>query len=170
MCDLAELLMVEHTSIRLLSNFLYGKDSLEIFEGFNDYLVKDHVEIEEKILFPVIVDVDYEDKDQFKATVERIKNDHRLIETLATNLIKWKRDGDDDKFMLRLPLFYKTLTDHNSSEEELIFPRWKNIDPELQKDALKEAISIIDTVNRDLYVRVTGISKDFIYYISGNTR
>jgi len=46
MTDLSELLMVEHSAIRILSRVVYGKESLEAFEDFNEYLVKDHVEVE----------------------------------------------------------------------------------------------------------------------------
>ncbi|CAC11184.1 hypothetical protein [Thermoplasma acidophilum] len=165
MTDLSELLMVEHSAIRILSRVVYGKESLEAFEDFNEYLVKDHVEVEEKILFPVIVDFDWEDRKGFEQTVNRIKADHKLIETLAENMLKWKRSGNDDLYNLRMPLFYKTLTDHNLSEEDQIFPRWKKLEAETRENALKEAMDIILDTGLDRYSRNTGISREFLAYI-----
>ncbi|WP_297216378.1 hemerythrin domain-containing protein [Thermoplasma sp.] len=165
MADLSELLMVEHSAIRLLAKVSYGKESLDIFEDFNDYLVKDHVEVEERILFPAITDFEWEDRKEFEKTVNRIKADHKLIETLADNLIKWKRSGDEDLFKLRLPLFYKTLTEHNLSEEDQIFPRWKRIDDEVRDITLREALDLIEETGIERYSRNTGISKEFIAYI-----
>lgn len=165
MVDLAELLMVEHTSIRLISKYSHEMRSLDNFIIFNDYLVNDHVEVEEKILFPLVVDYDWADRKEFESTVNRIKSDHRLIETLAGNLIKWKETGRDDLVVLRLPLFFKTLADHNASEDAQVFPRWASLDSEDKMSALKEALDIIESNSEALYSKVTGISNDMLNYI-----
>ena len=165
MADLAELLMMEHASIRVISFSSHGMDSLDNFVVFNNYLKNVHIDVEEKILFPLVVDFDWADRKEFEATVNRIKSDHRLIETLAENLIKWKESGKEELIALRLPLFYKTLTDHNNSEEGQIFPRWVYLDSENTRSALREALSVIESNSEELYEKVTGISHDLLDYI-----
>jgi len=80
-------------------------------------------------------------------------------------MLKWKRSGNDDLYNLRMPLFYKTLTDHNLSEEDQIFPRWKKLEAETRENALKEAMDIILDTGLDRYSRNTGISREFLAYI-----
>lgn len=44
--------MFEHSSIRVVFREKKTDVSVDFFRGFNDYLVNDHVAVEEKILFP----------------------------------------------------------------------------------------------------------------------
>ncbi len=161
--DLSEFLMMEHSDIRIIINtdFLHEIDN---FKTFTDFLVSDHINIEEKIYFPVILDKDWDDIEQFKKNVERVKNDHKLLETLAGNMINWKKNGKDDLFNLRLPLFYKTLEYHNNFEEDFIFSRWKHIEKNITQNAMEEALSAVEDLD-DKYLVFSGLSNNFKKYM-----
>jgi hemerythrin superfamily protein len=160
--DLSEFLMMEHADIRILINtgFLNNVDN---FKAFNDFLVVDHISIEEKVYFPVILDNDWEDKSEFSKLVERVINDHKLLETLYKNMM-----ARDNLFGLRLPLFYKTLQEHNNFEEANIFSRWKFIDINIRQNALDNAISIVNSLD-DKYLVFSGFSKKFKEYIENKS-
>lgn len=115
--DLSEFLMMEHSDIRLIINTGFLKE-INNFRLFNDFLVHGHITVEEKVYFPTILDYDCEDEINFSELVKRVKNKHKLLETLSTNMI-----NRDNLFNLRLPLFCKMLEYHNSLEEQSIFSR-----------------------------------------------
>lgn len=158
--DLAELLMVEHSGIRIVAenNLLQNTDA-ELID-FNKFLLNIHVKIEESIVFPLLK----ENNKDMTIPIDRLTADHKLIETLFNNLYKWKI-SENPLFELRLPLFYKTLTEHNSLEERSIFPLWKNIDKEEKIISMKNAHEIIDSNDVDNYIKQTGVSKEMLKYI-----
>ncbi len=166
MADLAELLMFEHSSIRVVSREAKNDIAFDFFTGFNDYLVNDHVAVEEKILFPVIVDNDWADRQEFAKTVSRILADHKLIETLANNIIRWHESGNEDLYKRRMPDFFMILTDHNLSEEDQVFPRWKLVDETRRYGAIRDAIELIQSTDENNYFDKTGISAELIKYIA----
>ncbi len=161
--DLSEFLMVEHSEIRVIVNtgFLNKVDN---FKTFTEFLLADHINIEENIYFPIMVDNDWNDKEEFKKIVERVKNDHKLIETLAKNIMKWKDKGNENLFNLRLPLFYKTLEDHNNYEEDHIFSRWLLLEQGIRQNAMADALSIVQELD-DKYLIFSGLSINFKQYM-----
>ncbi len=164
--DLSEFLMMEHSDIRIMVNTGFLNE-INNFKSFSDFLIVDHINIEEKIYFPVIIDNDWEDKQEFQKIVERVKNDHKLLETLAKNLISWKENGNENLFNLRLPLFYKTLKDHNNYEEDHIFSRWISLENSTRQDAMDDALLIVQELD-DKYMVFSGISSNFRQYIKNH--
>ncbi len=158
--ELVELLMVDHSDIRIIANNnLLQKNNAELID-FNKFLLNIHVNIEENIVFPLLKE---NNKDMIKL-IDRLIADHKLIETLFNNLYKWKT-SENPLFELRLPLFYKTLEDHNSREESDVFPLWKNIDNEDKIISMKNAYEIIESNDVDNYIKETGISRQMLKYI-----
>ncbi len=152
--------MVEHSGIRIIAdNNILEKNSAELID-FNQFLLNIHVNIEENIVFPALK----ENNENAVKLVDRLIADHKLLETLFNNLYKWKV-SENPLFEVRLPLFYKTLTDHNSLEESDVFPLWKNIDSEEKKISMKNAHEIILSNNIENYIKETGISEKMMKYI-----
>lgn len=165
MGDIAEILMTEHACIRHIRDNFTLEDNGDLFVDFVDYLKLCHIEIEEKVLVPVLKEILDGDKLVFSKTVERIMADHRLLETLAQNIIKWREGPNFDIVKERSPLFFKLLVEHNNSEEVSIFPNWKNIDPIQDRDTVSQSKSIIESFGIRRYERITGISVEFLDYI-----
>lgn len=164
MADLAELLMVEHVAIRHISRSLEKDFKLEDFEAFQRYLGECHIIIEEKLLVPALEQFDWADSDSFTRETERIMADHRLLKTLAGNLISWHEKDQKETFAVRLPLYIELLSGHNYREELSVFPRWRHISADEKSDVLKEARDLILDFGKEDYHRITGISdKGFEY-------
>jgi hemerythrin superfamily protein len=120
--DSISVLLFEHSVIRILSRnpieYWYTK-----FNDFNDFVINCHARHEDEIVFPKLIAA-YEDED-FRKTVMRVSADHRLIATLGGNISNWLAKGDHELLRTRIPLYLKVLLEHNSSEEQLLFKRWK---------------------------------------------
>ncbi|WMT50442.1 MAG: hemerythrin domain-containing protein [Ferroplasma sp.] len=155
--DAVELLMIDHSALRIKSE---DHEIINMME-FRIFLMDIHVGIEEKIVFPELLTLgDYETK----KSIDGMIADHKLLDKLYTNLMKWK-SGENPLYEERVPLFYKTLTFHNSREEKLVFPLWKKLEPEIAENDIKAALEIIESSGIDIYMRETGISDDMIKYI-----
>ena len=100
----------------------------------------------------------------YRKTIDTLIADHKLLDKLYGNLLKWKEE-ENPLYTNRLPLFYKTLTYHNSQEEKLVFPAWKHVEKEQAERALKEAHDIIESAGLDTYMKETGVSREMINYI-----
>lgn len=165
--DVVEVLMTEHSAIRHISNnFKFDSESSD-FQVFVEYLKKCHIEIEERVFVPVIKDVYDGKKMDLIRNVDRIMADHRLLETLASNIIKWKDEENFDILKTRVPLFFKLLQDHNNSEEDSLFTYWKDIEDNVKKNTMTEVGNIIESFGLGSYSTITGISKDFFSYVFG---
>ena len=152
--------MVEHSGIRIIADHnILEKSSAELID-FNQFLLNIHVNIEESIVFPVLK----ENNETVVKLVDRLIADHKLLETLFNNLYKWKV-SENSLFEVRLPLFYKTLTDHNSLEENEVFPLWRDIGDEEKTISMKNAHEIILSNNIENYIKETGISEKMMKYI-----
>ncbi|MCL6015031.1 MAG: hemerythrin domain-containing protein [Candidatus Thermoplasmatota archaeon] len=163
--DVVEVLMTEHSAIRHISNnFKFDSESSD-FQVFVEYLKKCHIEIEERVFVPVIKDVYDGKKMDLIRNVDRIMADHRLLETLASNIIKWKDEENFDILKTRVPLFFKLLQDHNNSEEDSLFTYWKDIEDNVKKNTMTEVGNIIESFGLGSYSTITGISKDFFSYV-----
>ena len=155
--DAVELLMIDHSALRIKSE---DREIINMME-FRIFLMDIHVGIEEKVVFPELVLLG---NSETKKTIESLIADHKLLDKLYSNLIKWK-SGENPLYEQRIPLFYQTLTFHNSQEEKLVFPLWKNLEPEVAKNDIKTALEIINASGVDTYMKETGISADMIKYI-----
>ena len=155
--DAVELLMIDHSALRIKSE---DREIINMME-FRIFLMDIHVGIEEKVVFPELVLLG---NSETKKTIDSLIADHKLLDKLYSNLIKWK-SGETPLYEQRIPLFYQTLTFHNSQEEKLVFPLWKNLEPEVAKNDIKTALEIINASGVDTYMKETGISADMIKYI-----
>ncbi len=166
MASLVEILTVEHLAISR-TGVIRGSYDPEGFVSFRAYMKECHIEIEEKICFPILEAYPFNDAKTFSANVERIKADHKLIDTLAGNIIKWSNDGKTEMLEGRLPLFYKLLTEHNTEEENDLFPRWDSIDSQILRSSSKDAMSIIDSFGRKEYMKIIGYNDSSFSYFFG---
>ncbi len=164
MADAVEILMMEHQSIRHISKYL-KQDSLTDFSEFHDYLRSVHIEIEEKIVFPVIYESIPESRPDVRREIDQIKADHKLIQTLAGNIVKWMEDQNTELVHERFPLYFRLLKEHNLNEDRLVFPWWKGIDGERIRTARREIASIIDAFGRERYLNIQEISPEQFDYI-----
>ena len=163
--DVVEVLMTEHTAIRNISgNLMIDSDSSD-FQLFVEYLKKCHIEIEEKVFVPVMKQVYNGENADLIKNIDRIMADHKLLETLATNIIKWKNEENSEILKNRVPMFFRLLQDHNNSEEDSLFAYWKNIESEVKKNTVTEVGNIIESFGLNAYSGVTGISRDFFSYV-----
>lgn len=164
MLDLVEILLGEHLAIKGVSAGS-GSQRLDKLRDFHEYLVECHVEIEEKILFPLLYEHSWDDSLPYRSTIDRIISDHRLIDTLGKNLIKWAESGDTERFRNRIPLYFRLLIEHNEREEATVFGRWKKIGTDDAAGARKDAVNLIHTFGERRYMRVTGLTEDAFNYI-----
>lgn len=155
--DAVELLMMDHSALRIRSE---RNEFVNMME-FRIFLMDIHVSVEEKVVFPELVALG---DSETKKTVESLIADHKLLDKLYSNLIKWK-SGENPLYEQRIPLFYQTLTFHNSQEEKLVFPLWKSLEPEKAREDVKSALEIIGSAGIDIYKKETGISTEMIKYI-----
>lgn len=164
MMDVAEVLMLEHQSIRHISKYL-KIESPQDFDEFHSYLKNVHIVVEENIVFPNVLEKIPDGRKDVKLAVEQIKADHKLIDTLAGNLAKWVQSENTELIKERYPLYFRLLKDHNMNEDHLIFPWWKELELREYRSALKEVVGIIDSFGRERYLHIMEISPDQFEYM-----
>lgn len=162
MADLAEILMVEHAAIRHIRKGMESDPDYSRLDAFHDYLQNCHIEIEERILFPAIIEISGSD---FREEARRIMADHKLIQALFTNLSKWYESQDMEKFHARFPMFFSLLQEHNDREDSSVFPHWASIGKAALSQAKKEAASIISSFGMKSYLEVTGLTESGYVYL-----
>jgi hemerythrin superfamily protein len=165
MSDLVELLMVEHSAIRHISKYISfnGGDDLS---GFHEYLKNVHIELEEKIVFPLLMSTnDGRDKDLL-TTIDQLKVDHKSIDDLAENISGLWAKEDKNTAIDKTKLYFRLLKDHNNSEDGSIFLLWKNVDGREMATAMKEARNIIDSFGRELYIDLMALSPSAYSYLT----
>ncbi len=89
--------------------------------------------------------------------IDRISADHKLIETLGNNIVKWINGNDEDMLKRRIPVYWKILSEHNMSEEKTIFYRLN--------DSLESIDGILESITSfgiDEYIKITGISSPML--------
>ncbi len=158
--DSVDALLFEHSIIRLKSKELSDiKNAFESFKNFNDFVINCHARHEDDIVFPILMKK--EEKDQeFVKYVMRISADHKLIATLGNNIEKWINEKNFEMLERRIPLYFRTLLEHNLNEEKEIFVRWKH------EYAVPFKHIIID-FGTENYKSITGASDEIIskYYL-----
>ncbi len=95
MLGMVDVLMVEHLSIRLLSRCGLYIGDVEEFASFHDFILSCHAKIEDEIVFPILSKY-YSGRDEdFVKLVRWIGNDHKLLDTLAKNVVRYGRTGEE---------------------------------------------------------------------------
>lgn len=165
MADLAEILIMDHLAIRNARWIVDKPYDSEAFTRFRSFVKACHIEVEEKICFPILESYSFPDAKQFRERAERIKADHKLIDTLALNIIQWGESGNTHLISERIPLFFRLLVDHNASEETDLFPRWHSIDSLEMKSSVRDARSIIESFGVKEYMTAVGINESAFSYL-----
>lgn len=164
MSDLVELPMIEHSSIRHISRYIRTTNE-EDLAGFHEYLTKVHIEIEEKIVFPLLAE--NADEKSVISTLNQLRVDHKSIDELANGIFKLWSGEDKAAAIDKNHLYFRLLRDHNDSEDTSIFPLWKSLEESEIKSAMKEANNVIEAFGRDLYVELMGLSTNaYVYFIT----
>ena len=166
MADLVEILMIEHLAMKRMKEKQVTGISNEEFSSFHAFLMNVHVEVEEKIVFPELIEPQWDDQVQYAEKIEKIKADHKLINTLATNLKKWYDGGNIKTYNDRIPLYFRLLVDHNTLEEREVFPRWKDLNKFDESGKLaKECKNIIESYGEGDYLKMLDLSEGAFKYL-----
>lgn len=165
MADLAEILIVEHLSIRHIREVLLPGVDFDAFLEFDRYLRECHIEIEEKLLFPLLKEHVWPDNREFSDNADRIMADHRLLRKLSSNLIEWHESGDLQLFKERFPLYFRLLLDHNEKEETSVFPRWAKLEPAETGMVASELESVVESFGVKDYLKITKLTPDGFRYL-----
>ena len=159
--DVVELLMVDHLSIRLLVRCGLCVREVGEFAAFHDFIVGCHARIEDEVVFPILKEHFRDVDDEFVKLVEWIGNDHKLLDTLAGNVIGYGGSGGREIYEDRLNLYFKLLMEHNLREEKQIFPIWlKELPGEVRVKATEQARKIIMEFGLRKYTEITGLSEE----------
>ncbi len=164
MADLAEILTLEHLAIRHIRKESAHWGAFDQMYEFHRFLKECHIEVEEKIFFPVLKESSWKDSKEFFSQIDMIIADHKLINTLFQNLAKWNNDGNRQLYAERLPLYFKILEEHNDKEENLIFPRWAQVPPDAIRNTVKEALNVEESFGIDRYLSTVGMTKSGFSY------
>lgn len=162
--DAVELLMIEHLQCKSVAELQMTHSDFEKFRNFHSFLKNVHIEVEEKVVFPDLVAPLWDDSKIFSENVRKIAADHKLLDTLARNMIKWNEDGKQELYLERLPLYFKLLVDHNGREESDLFIRWKDVDKGVYRDASKEIYNIIDNFGLEKYRVAMNLTESALTY------
>lgn len=165
MGDIVELLMVEHQAIRHLSRYI-RRNSDEDLMGFHEYLKNVHIEIEEKIVFPILLEVGDQVDSALKLTIDQLIVDHKSIDSLESEILSLWKNGRQNTAIEKTNLYFRLLWDHNLSEDNLVFPLWKKVGEKDMIAAMNEARSIIDNFGRDIYTELIGLSSGAYQYLT----
>jgi hemerythrin superfamily protein len=158
--DSIDVLLFEHSVIRLKSKELSEiKNAVDGFIPLNDFVINCHAKHEDEIVFPILMKKEENDP-EFVKYVKRISADHKLIATLGDNIERWINEKNFEMLERRIPLYFKTLLEHNLNEEKDIFVRWN---PEYAA-SFKH---IIISFGTEKYRLITGASDEMIskYYL-----
>lgn len=165
MADLAEILSFEHLAIRhIRKESVLWQEHTPLSE-FHRYLRECHIEIEERIFFPVLKESTWDDSKEFLPRIEKIIADHKLINTLFENLEKWYNKGNLSLYRERFALYFRLLQEHNDREEALLFSRWQSLPENTLKDTVKEAKNVIESFGIQRYVELLGFTPSGFTYV-----
>ncbi|MEM0097155.1 MAG: hemerythrin domain-containing protein [Conexivisphaerales archaeon] len=150
--DPIDLLLYEHSALRVLK-FEWESGYQRIgFKNINDFVINHHARVEDLYVFPKIKVSNPDDADLAK-NIDRISADHKLIETLGNNIVKWIDNNDTDMIERRIPVYWKILAEHNMSEEKTIFYRLRS-----DLGSVDGIIESIKSFGINEYIKITGIS------------
>ncbi|HEW93556.1 hypothetical protein DRN87_00185 [Candidatus Geothermarchaeota archaeon] len=153
MTTIIESLENDHIAIRLFNRCFGTEMDLESFKSFHEFIVEVHAKIEDEILIPAILEA-YRDQEDVKYLAKRISADHLLIAKLGESIIEYGEKGNLTLYKKRLDRYMKILIDHNRSEENLLFPLWKNVPDSVRLDSNKKALEIINKYGYGKFTRI----------------
>ncbi|AKA49187.1 hypothetical protein IX51_08825 [uncultured archaeon] len=161
MRNIIEMLKIEHLAIKKYINNITPENRYETFLGLKDFVFNVHAMTEDMIFFPRMLAY-LRMPDDLQESIKRISADHKLLETLALNLIKWKSQGRDDLIDTRIELFFETLLEHNQKEETEIFNREEVYEYPESYEVNSEVWDIVRRYGVARYEKYVGVSDDFL--------
>lgn len=164
MINVIEMLKTEHLAIRTYINKLTPENKYETFLGLRDFVFNVHVMTEDMVFFPRMLAY-LRMPDDLVETIRRISADHKLLENLSDNLVKWKAEGRNDIVESRIDLFFETLAEHNRKEEEEIFSRDEIYEYPKSYEVNLEIWDIVRKFGVSRYETYVGVSDDFLINI-----
>lgn len=163
--DAVELLIVEHLQCKAFRKLQDVSPDFERFREFHEFLLNVHIEVEEKIVFPALYEPLWDDSKEYRATINLVSADHKLLDKLAQNLVKWKEGGKEELYSERMPLYSRLLIEHNEKEESDIFSRWKKLDSSIYKSASKEINNVISSFGIENYRKAMDLTASAFNYL-----
>ena len=151
--NIIEILETDHIAIRLLDRCIRDEMDVESFKSFHDFVVNLHAKIEDDILFPSLKEA-YKDNEDIVYLINRIHSDHLLLKKLGDKIIEYGEKGEESLYRKRLDRYMIILIDHNRSEEKLLFPLWKDVDPEIKSNADKMAQELVSKFGYGKYTSI----------------
>lgn len=164
MINVIEMLKTEHLAIRTQVNRITPDNRYDIFLGLRDFVFNMHAMTEDMIFFPRMLAY-LRMPDDLVETIRRISADHKLLEKLSENLMKWKSEGRNDMVESRIGLFFETLLEHNRKEEEEIFSRDEVYEYPKSYEVNIEIWDIVRKFGVSRYEQYVGVSDDFLINI-----
>lgn len=163
--DAVELLMVEHLQCKSIKKLQETTVDYDRFVNFHEFLLNGHIVVEEKIVFPSLSLPLWDDSKDYTAKIKQIAADHKLLDKLAQNLIRWKESENEELYNERIPLYYKLLIEHNGREEDELFDRWQSLDKSVYISTSKEIYNIISSFGAEKYRLAMNFSEGVFHYI-----
>ncbi len=161
MRNIIEMLKVEHLAIKKYISNLTPENRYETFLGLKDFVFNVHAMTEDMVFFPRMLAYLRMPED-LTENIKRISSDHKLLETLAQNLVKWKSQGREDLIDSRIELFFETLMEHNQKEETDVFSREEVYEYPESYEVNSEAWEIVKRYGVAKYESYVGVSDDFL--------
>jgi hemerythrin superfamily protein len=169
MADLAEVLIIDNLTIKRFGETFNVKGEAGDFINFHNFLKNCHMQMEEKVLYPNLRKGNWTDERWLFRKMEQFEGDHKMIDSLGQDIIKWYGEGDMEMLRDHLPLYFKILKDHGNSEESYVFSRWKLLPEAERTDTMKDAMRIVNNFGRKRYAGLTDLSDSAISYIFGDS-
>ena len=163
--DAVELLIIEHLQCKAFKKLQDVEPDFDRFVAFHEFLLNVHIEVEEKVVFPALYEPLWDDSKEYRATIDLISADHKLLDKLARNLVHWKESGNEEFYRERMPLYTRLLVEHNEKEESDIFKRWKSLDYYVYRSASKEIGSVISSFGIQNYRKAMNLSESAFNYL-----
>ncbi len=163
--DAVELLMIEHLQCKSMKDLQEKSGDYDRFVNFHEFLLNVHIVVEEKVVFPSLSSPLWDDSRNYKEKIKQIAADHKLLDKLAQNLIRWKDGGNEELYNTRMPLYYSLLTEHNGREEAELFHRWRSLDESVYKSTSREIYNIISSFGIDKYRQAMNFSESIFRYV-----
>lgn len=164
MINVIEMLRTEHLAIRTYISKITPENKYQTFIGLKDFVFNMHAMTEDMVFFPRMLAY-LRMPDDLLEDIKRISADHKLLETLATNLVRWKAAGREDLVDSRIDLFFDTLMEHNLKEEQVVFNREEIYEYPTSYEVNVEIWDIVKRFGVGRYESYVGVSDDFLINI-----
>jgi hemerythrin superfamily protein len=113
------------------------------------------------VVIPEVRKVAGKDGGSIEAITKRMEDEHKVLQMLGNGIRVAVAEGDKEIDRSKVMLYADTLESHNSSEETLLFPRWKEV-TEKETQSAPKATQMIHDFGLERYLKVTCFSQEFL--------